>query len=178
MTATTYFTGCATIDEIKTRYRELAKEHHPDYGGDTTVMQQVNDAYHAALKGYMDGAFQQWKAEYQKANPDYDGPDIDMEIFADILWRILHLDMTIEVIGFWVYAFDSFEHKDALKDLGFWFSKKHRAWVYSGRGKRKIRSRMTTDDVRAKHGSRQYKQRGEGDNDNEPRSEQRPQLPG
>lgn len=35
----------ATIDEIKNAYRELAKKHHPDVGGDTEKMTELTLAY-------------------------------------------------------------------------------------------------------------------------------------
>lgn len=36
-----YFNGCFTVEQIKSRFRELAMEHHPDRGGDTATMQEV-----------------------------------------------------------------------------------------------------------------------------------------
>ncbi len=35
----------ATADEIKKAYRKLAKEHHPDKGGDTEIFQEISEAY-------------------------------------------------------------------------------------------------------------------------------------
>lgn len=35
----------ATADEIKQAYRRLAKEHHPDKGGDTARFQEIQQAY-------------------------------------------------------------------------------------------------------------------------------------
>lgn len=35
----------ATNEEIKSAFRKLAKEHHPDLGGDKEKFQQINDAY-------------------------------------------------------------------------------------------------------------------------------------
>jgi hypothetical protein len=46
-----YFAGCATVTEIKSLYRRLAMANHPDRGGDTRVMQEINAQYHAALEG-------------------------------------------------------------------------------------------------------------------------------
>src|SRR3712207_5953220 len=32
-------------DELKRRWQELARRHHPDLGGDTRAMQEINAAY-------------------------------------------------------------------------------------------------------------------------------------
>jgi DnaJ-class molecular chaperone len=37
----------ASLDEIKTAYRRLANQHHPDKGGDTNRFQQIQAAYEA-----------------------------------------------------------------------------------------------------------------------------------
>jgi hypothetical protein len=50
MTAT-YFAGLSTPEEIKRAYRDLARQHHPDLGGDLETMKAINAAYHAALSG-------------------------------------------------------------------------------------------------------------------------------
>lgn len=40
----------ATIDEIKSRFRELAKKYHPDRGGSNEKMIEVLEAYHRLIK--------------------------------------------------------------------------------------------------------------------------------
>lgn len=40
-----YFKDCLTLDEVKAMYKKLAKEHHPDHGGSTETMQQINAEY-------------------------------------------------------------------------------------------------------------------------------------
>lgn len=42
---TLYVTDDAPFEVIKAAYNALAKLHHPDKGGDTTKMQQINAAY-------------------------------------------------------------------------------------------------------------------------------------
>lgn len=39
---TDYFTGCSTAEEAEARYKELAKQNHPDLGGDAAVMAEIN----------------------------------------------------------------------------------------------------------------------------------------
>ena len=31
-----------TLEELDKQYKELAKQHHPDIGGDTKIMQAIN----------------------------------------------------------------------------------------------------------------------------------------
>jgi hypothetical protein len=38
----------ASADELSRRYRELAREHHPDRGGNPATMVAINDAYRRA----------------------------------------------------------------------------------------------------------------------------------
>ena len=44
-----YFTGCNTA-ERKLKWKELAKIHHPDVGGDIKVMQEINRQYLEEVK--------------------------------------------------------------------------------------------------------------------------------
>lgn len=43
-----WFAGCSGAEQVKSRYRTLAAEHHPDRGGDTAVMAEINAQYAAA----------------------------------------------------------------------------------------------------------------------------------
>jgi curved DNA-binding protein CbpA len=47
---TKYFEGCTSLDEVKSRYKELALKHHPDRGGDTKTMQAINLEYESIKK--------------------------------------------------------------------------------------------------------------------------------
>jgi len=40
----------ATPEQIKRRYRNLAKQHHPDRGGDPRQMQKIIAAYEFLMK--------------------------------------------------------------------------------------------------------------------------------
>lgn len=45
-----WFDGLKTAAEIRARYRELAKTHHPDAGGDASEFSRITDAYNRALE--------------------------------------------------------------------------------------------------------------------------------
>lgn len=59
----------ATQDEIKNRFRELSKKHHPDLGGSEEMMKKVNDAY-ATLKKYK-GSSSSSKFDWDKMYKEY-----------------------------------------------------------------------------------------------------------
>lgn len=40
-----WFSKAKTLDELKKQYRELALRHHPDVGGDTEAMKEINGEY-------------------------------------------------------------------------------------------------------------------------------------
>jgi hypothetical protein len=45
-----WFDGCKTKAAVLDKYRELAKTHHPDVGGDQSQMASINDARDRALE--------------------------------------------------------------------------------------------------------------------------------
>ena len=47
---TDFFKDCTSLDEVKKLYKELALKHHPDRGGETATMQQINAEYESILK--------------------------------------------------------------------------------------------------------------------------------
>ena len=147
------FNNCESVEEAKTAYRELSKKNHPDAGGSEEMMKAINLEYEKFMNDFISGRINDFTAD-----KDF---DINSEPFAEILKKVIHFNMDIEIIGFWIYARNSFEVKDTLKELGFWFSKKHKAWVFSGSKKRNIRTRMTTDDIRNTHGSTAVRDRKE-----------------
>ena len=42
-----YFYDCKDATEAKTKFRKLAKEHHPDVGGDEAIMKEIQKQYDA-----------------------------------------------------------------------------------------------------------------------------------
>ena len=45
-----FFASCTTIEELRKHYRRLAVQYHPDPGGDTETMQQINAEYDKAFE--------------------------------------------------------------------------------------------------------------------------------
>ena len=145
-----FFTDCQSVEEAKKHYRELLMQYHPDHAGQEgeAVTKEIIEQFNSFLKGFMSHSFNSYYQDKEwKPNPDTVTP------FQDILQKIINLDCEIEIIGFWIYCFNSKEVKEQLKELGFWFSGKHKAWVFSGKPKKNITSRETLDEIRARKGS-------------------------
>jgi len=143
-----YFTDCKTIEEAKKVYRKYALELHPDQGGNKEEFKTFQNQFEDFLKNFIQGRVNIWKKE----NSEKADVDINTAIFADILQKIMHLNIRIEIIGFWIYAFESFTSKEYLSSLGFWFSKSKRAWIYSGTKKINMRGRFSVKELRNRHG--------------------------
>jgi hypothetical protein len=145
-----YFEKCQSVEEAKKCYRELLMRYHPDHAGveGEAVTKEIITQFNAFLNGFMSRSFDSYYGDKDyKPGPDAVTP------FQEILRKIIHLACEIEIIGYWIYCFNSKEVREQLKELGFWFSGKHKAWVYSGRPKRGRAGKETLDEIRARKGS-------------------------
>ena len=139
-----YFDGITDIEEAKKLFRDLVKLHHPDLGGNAEVFKDIKKQFDNYINNFANFTF-------KNDGKDYSSEDI--ADFKDILSKIIHFDdVTISIIGRWIYVFNSFKVKDELKALGFWFASSKKAWVFNGVGKTVRKGRYTLDDVKSKHG--------------------------
>jgi hypothetical protein len=125
-TAANWFAGFGEADAIKRRYRDLVKEHHPDLGGDTATMQDINGQYETRMRGLY-GAREgstpgqvDWWAEQEAAM---------MEVIASILRVSGRIEA--EIIGVWIWVTgDTRAVKTELKGLGCRWSPQKEAWYW------------------------------------------------
>ncbi len=136
-------TGTYTLAQIKGKYRILARENHPDFGGSTEAMQLINNAYEELLKYF---------ANHETYTVFEQQDAVNME-FMPILKK-MH-GVKIEIVGYWVWLTgNTIEHKDAIKQLKFKFSGSKKAWYWSptiGEGYRRGTASLST--IRKTYGS-------------------------
>lgn len=125
-----YFIKFETVEAIKFNYRKLCMEHHPDRGGDTGTMQEINRQYQQAL-GSVDG----------QTSTGTDGTEHQYYYHADIEAALMELinqliqlrmqAVEIALIGTWIWIMGSTKpYKSNLKALGCRWHFKRKCWYF------------------------------------------------
>lgn len=149
-----YFNDCKTAEELKKEYHRLARENHPDLGGDTETMQQINAEFEKAAQRIASGYTPDGQTAESAA---------DITEFASVLNILFGLGgIEIELCGTWLWITGStYAHKEALKAAGCKWSSKKKAWYYhSGEYTRKSRKGYSMDEIRDMHGSKKLNGNG------------------
>lgn len=108
-------------------------------------MQEINVEY--------DMLFTKFKVDNADRQSGINQEEAD-RAFKEILKTIVTFDITIEIIGSWVWCFNCYAYKDSLKALGFKYARKKRAWIWHyGEYSRYHKGEIPIDDIRAKYGS-------------------------
>ena len=107
-----YFKNVTNLEDLKKQYRKLAMEFHPDRGGSEEVMQKIN-------------------SEYERLFSDLKTAEDMEDDFRAIIDALLNFDLTIEIIGTWIWVSgDTYAVKAQLKELGFKWASKKKAWYW------------------------------------------------
>lgn len=154
-----YFKDVNTLEELRRQYKDLLKKHHPDNGGNVADMQEINAEYDRLFKSFKDR--HESKATYNKesnAKTDFNNMKYDFSEDAklrEMLNKIIHFDgITIEIIGNWIWCFDSYGYRKELKELGFKYAHNKKAWYFHTEAFRKrSHKKLSMDDIRNYYGS-------------------------
>jgi hypothetical protein len=151
-----YFNDCHTIDQVKGRYKTLAKQYHPDCGGSTEQMQQLNAEYLIACSKVL-------KHENLTANETEDHIRMSEEYRA-VIEKLMPLEgISIEVVGNWIWVTgNTYPVKKQLRDAGMFYASKKIAWYYRSEEHKTTGSKKTLDEIRDKYGSEKVKGRYSG----------------
>ncbi len=144
-----WFKDVKTIEELKKRYKELLRNYYPDNtNGSTEVTKEINaefDALYAALRHENTSGEHCTTEEEKAAN----------EAFKAVLGRIIHINADIEVVGGWIWIEKgSYENRELLKEAGFRYASRKKAWYWHfGEWNRRSKREITLDEIRLKYGS-------------------------
>jgi hypothetical protein len=144
-----YFTECKSIDDIKTLYRVLAKQYHPDRGGDTSTMQSINTEYAFTCASILKGE--------NLSNEDTEAEILKAEQYRHALEKISGLEgLVVELVGAWIWVTgNTYPHRATLKEAGFMFAHKKVAWYFrTDEYKTYSRHQLTLEQIKSKYGSK------------------------
>jgi len=141
-----FFKNVTTLEELKKQYRKLALKHHPDKGGNEKEFIQMKAEYDKLAAQLNKGE----KTEtFQKMN----------DTFKNIIDQLINFDIDLEIIGSWVWVSgQTYAIKALLKELGFKFAGKKKAWYWHEEGYTKNHKKtFTLDEIREMHFSEKIK---------------------
>lgn len=150
-----YFKNVNTLEELRKQYKELLKIHHPDNGGNVAQMQEINAEYDKLFKQLKDrhdsNTTDSNKASYDNMKYDF----TEDALLREMLNKIIGFSgITIEVCGSWIWAFDSFKYRKELKEMGFKFASKKKAWYWHSESfRKKSHKALSMDAIRSYYGS-------------------------
>ena len=152
-----YFININTLDELKAAYRRLSMKHHPDRGGDTATMQEINAEH--------DELFERLKKQHNASADEFHQTTETPEEFREIIELLLKLDgLTVELCGSWLWiGGDTRQHKETLKAAGCRWSNNKKLWYWhhAEEGRKWRRGKATMSDIRTKYGSQVFDAAGE-----------------
>ena len=147
-----YFTACQTLDELKKEYRRLVMIHHPDHGGSTATMQDINTEY--------EKRFEVLKNQHNATADEHHKTTEAPEEFINIINALIKFPgIIVELCGSWLWiSGDTIPVKEQLKAAGCrWSSsKKMWYWHHPEDGSRWHKGKKTMQEIRNKYGSQTY----------------------
>ena len=148
-----WFHNITTLDQLRSEYRKLAIKHHPDKGGSTVDMQEINAEYEILSKRLINN-----EASFTDGRRDFEHHV--SETLRQKINEIISFpsDVNIEIIGRWIWVSGNTRPlKDTLKQQGFRFSgnKKSWYWYYGDHYTKLSNKSFTMDDIRNMFGSSQ-----------------------
>ena len=148
-----YFENLLDEKDIKKRYRDLARMHHPDHGGSSEIMKEINSEYEKILSG-----------AYQRAGKSLTEIEELLEndfAVAEAINSLLSIeDIIISLMGKWVWITGNTKPcKELLKQAKFRWSNDKKAWYWRPPEyfRRFNRKRFNLSEIAYMHGDTQIK---------------------
>ena len=145
-----YFENINTAEELRREFHKLAKELHPDNGGDAEVFKEMKAEFGNAWANVGNTYTNKEGQTYQKEQ------NMTAAQFADIIEKMIHwTDCTIEICGSWLWiSGNTYSHRAELKALHFGYSSNKKAWYFhEGSYHKKSSRKFNMDDIRSMFGS-------------------------
>lgn len=155
-----YFKGIKDLNELRRVYRTLALKYHPDKGGDTVIMQEINDEYDRLSKNLIEN-----NPEFSEGRKVYES-EVSEDLKEKVSQVVILPGVSVEIIGSWIWVTgDTKPVKDKLKEAEFKFSRKKSAWYWHRGYYRKLsKKHFDLEDIRSMWGSEKVEKEEESFN--------------
>lgn len=156
-----YFKDINTLEELRKQYKELLKKFHPDNAnGSTEACQEINAEYDRLFKVLKD-RHESKSADSKENNAKTDFNNMKYDFTEDqklreVLQRIITFEgINIEIVGCWIWVDgNTYDYKDALKEIGFKWAREKKKWYFHTEAFRKrSKKKLSMDDIRNYYGS-------------------------
>lgn len=161
-----------TNEAARSLYRKLARENHPDFGGDLRIMQQINAEYaeYQANTAAHEARARQAAAHAEGKKSAADFHDIDelAEILRAKVETLLNIspELIVEVCGLWIWVTGETKkyHVEIKAVEGMRYAHDKQAWYFAAVPSFN-RQKRTMDEIRNMHGSRIFSRQQQPDED-------------
>jgi curved DNA-binding protein CbpA len=149
----------ASMEELRSHYRELCFLYHPDKHPEdkakyTALFQKMANEYDEFLKDFIPGENRKEskKSEQYRREYNFDSESALGKVIADLMQ---YPGLVIEICGSWIWLTgDTFRHKDNIKKMGFRWQDKKKSWYFAGYDFKPKKSKiMDMDHIRQRYGS-------------------------
>ena len=152
-----YFADCQTVEEVKAKYRKLARENHPDLGGDPEAMKAINNQYEQALK-HCDGQTSTGtddKEHTYKYNAEAEAKI--MEIIQKLIAIVADAKVEIILIGRWIWITgDTKPLKESFKELDCKWHRDRSCWFWRSASDRGRGQGGNLEELAIKYGCQDF----------------------
>lgn len=154
-----------TLDEGAKMYRELASKHHPDHGGNTSDMQEINnewDELKPTLPRFCTKQAQQGRQQYQQQKDANSAAKAAQDAEAAKMAAELAKcpGLQFDVVGSWIWADTNHKWLRTLEKLGFRWSANRSKYYWHPEGDSSRRNRRASyEEIYQKYNGSSYQTR-------------------
>lgn len=154
-----WFKETGKLELLRKEYRKLVIKYHPDNGGSEDAIKEINAEYDILFKRIKENFEHKdtYNSATNKQKQQYDWQK-DVQIRNIIMQLSRFKDITVEIIGVWIWVSNCYEYRKELKALGFRWASQKQMWYIHFDDYHKFSSKPASMSyIRAKYGSVEIK---------------------